>query len=75
MNWMKDILMSIKAKTLSEVYALFDPQKPLKGEKLKTYYVDRKSKIKEEVLWKKSSRNPLKMLFPIQGNGKINWTW
>ncbi len=63
--------MTMKAKTLSEVYDSFDPQEPLKGEKLKTYYVDRKSKIKEEVLWKiKSSRKPLKILFPaIRGNG------
>ncbi|KYK34519.1 MAG: hypothetical protein HXS48_25240 [Theionarchaea archaeon] len=62
--------MNMKAKTLSEMYALFDPQEPLKGEKLKTYYVDRKSKIKEEVLWKiKNSRKPLKILFPaIRGN-------
>jgi len=63
--------MNMKARTLSEVYALFDPQEPLKGEKLKTYYVDRKSKIKEEVLWKiKNSRKPLKILFPaMRGNG------
>lgn len=61
----------MKAKTLSEVYDSFDPQEPLKGEKLKTYYVDRKSKIKEEVLWKiKSSRRPLKILFTgTRGNG------
>jgi hypothetical protein len=63
--------MNMKAETLSDVYAVFDPQEPLKGEKLKTYYVDRKSTIKEEVLWKiKSSRKPLKILFPaIRGNG------
>ncbi len=63
--------MTVKAKTLSEVYDLFDPQEPLKGEKLKTFYVDRRSKIKEEVLWKiESSKKPLKILFPaIRGNG------
>ena len=63
--------MNSKAKTLSEVYDLFDPQEPLKGEKLKTFYVDRKTKIKEEVLWKiKSSKKPLKIIFPaIRGNG------
>ena len=63
--------MAVKAKTLSEVYEIFDPQEPLKGEKLKTYYVDRKSKITEEILWKiKNSRRPLKILFPgTRGNG------
>lgn len=61
----------MKAKTLSEVYGLFDPQQPLKGEKLGTFYVDRKSNIKEEVLWRiKSSQTPLKIIFPaIRGNG------
>jgi hypothetical protein len=63
--------MNMKAETLSEIYDLFDPQEPLKGEKLKTYYVDRKSKMTEDILWKiKSSRKPLKFLFPaIRGNG------
>ena len=63
--------MNMEAKNLSEVYDLFDPQEPLKGEKLKTFYVDRKTKMKEEVLWKiKSSSKPLKIIFPaIRGNG------
>ncbi len=61
----------MKASTLSDVYDVFNPEESLKGEKLKTYYVDRKSAIKEEVLWKiKSSTKPLKILFPaIRGNG------
>ncbi|MGD2250231.1 MAG: hypothetical protein PVF58_17665 [Candidatus Methanofastidiosia archaeon] len=63
--------MISKAKTLSEVYDIFDPQEPLKGEKLKTYYVDRESKITDDILWKiKSSKQPLKIIFPaIRGNG------
>lgn len=61
----------MKASTLSDVYDLFNPEESLKGEKLKQYYVDRKSAMKEEVLWKiESSTKPLKILFPaIRGNG------
>lgn len=53
--------MISKAKTLSEVYDIFDPQKPLKDEKLKIYYLDRESKITDDILWKiKTSKNYLK---------------
>lgn len=45
-------MIIMKAKNLSEVYDLFDPQESLKGEKIRTYYVNRWSNIKEEVLWK-----------------------
>ncbi len=54
---------------LAEVYAIFNPREPLKGDKLK-YYVDRGSGL-ERVVWEiQSSREPLKIIFPaIRGNG------
>jgi len=59
----------MRGNNLSEVYAIFNPREPLKGEKLK-YYVDRGSRI-ERIVWEiKSSKEPLKIIFPaIRGNG------
>lgn len=59
----------MSGNNLSEVYAIFNPREPLKGDKLK-YYVDRGSGI-ERVVWEiQSSKEPLKIIFPaIRGNG------
>ena len=62
----------MKAKDLSSVYRVFDPEKPLKGRELKEFYVERESpimKIKNEIL--NSPEKPLKILFTgARGNGK-----
>ena len=61
----------MKAKSLSEVYDIFDPQEALFGEKLKEYYVKRESPIDRHANALKSSRRPLKYLFVgSRGNGK-----
>jgi hypothetical protein len=59
----------MSGNNLSELYAIFNPREPLKGDKLK-YYVDRGSGL-ERVVWEiKSSSEPLKIIFPaIRGNG------
>lgn len=61
----------MKAKSLSEVYDLFDPQEALSGEKLREYYVSRTSPIDRCVNALKNSKKPLKYLFVgSRGNGK-----
>jgi len=35
----------MKARDLSDVYDIFDPQEPLRGDKLKEYYVKRPSPV------------------------------
>ncbi|HPE63724.1 MAG TPA: AAA family ATPase [Methanothrix sp.] len=61
----------MKAKSLSEVYDIFDPQEALIGEKLKEYYVRRESPIDRHANALRSSRRPLKYLFVgSRGNGK-----
>ncbi len=61
----------MKAKSLSEVYDIFDPQEALSGEKLKEYYVRRESPIDRHANALRSSRRPLKYLFVgSRGNGK-----
>jgi hypothetical protein len=60
----------MKAKVLSEVYDIFDPQEALSGDKLRVYYVKRDSPVKSiaDIL---SSEKPLKYLFVgSRGNGK-----
>ena len=60
----------MKAKVLSEVYDIFDPQEALSGDKLREYYVKRESPVKSlaDIL---SSEKPLKYLFVgSRGNGK-----
>ncbi|GEM_PF-4923073 len=50
----------MRENILSEVYAIFNPREPLRGDKFK-YYVDRRSGI-GRVVWEiKSSREPLKI--------------
>lgn len=61
----------MKAKSLSDVYDIFDPQEALAGEKLKEYYVRRESPIDRHANALRSSRRPLKYLFVgSRGNGK-----
>jgi hypothetical protein len=61
----------MKAKSLSEVYDIFDPQEALIGETLKEYYVRRESPIDRHANALRSSRRPLKYLFVgSRGNGK-----
>ena len=60
----------MKAKVLSEVYDIFDPQEALSGDTLREYYVKRESPVKSlaDIL---SSEKPLKYLFVgSRGNGK-----
>ncbi len=60
----------MKAKVLSDVYDIFDPQEALSGDKLQEYYVERESPVKSlaDIL---SSKKPLKYLFVgSRGNGK-----
>ena len=60
----------MKAKVLSDVYDIFDPQEALIGDKLREYYVERESPVKSlaDIL---TSENPLKYLFVgSRGNGK-----
>jgi hypothetical protein len=60
----------MKAKVLSDVYDIFDPQESLRGDKLREYYVKRESPVKSlaDIL---SSEKPLKYLFVgSRGNGK-----
>jgi len=60
----------MKAKVLSDVYDIFDPQEALSGDKLREYYVKRESPVKSiaDIL---SSEKPLKYLFVgSRGNGK-----
>ena len=63
----------MKATDLPEVYRLFDPQEPLKGKKLKEFYMERETpilRIRNELL--NSIDKPLKILFAgTRGNGKI----
>ena len=62
--------MKAKAKVLSNVYDIFDPQEALSGDKLREYYVKRESPVKSlaDIL---SSEKPLKYLFVgSRGNGK-----
>ncbi len=62
--------MKAKAKVLSDVYDIFDPQEALSGDKLREYYVERESPVKSltDIL---SSKKPLKYLFVgSRGNGK-----
>ncbi|NMG82803.1 MAG: AAA family ATPase [Methanosarcinales archaeon] len=61
----------MKASNLREVYRVFDPQEPLKGEWLKEYYVERESPI-DAMIWAiKSADKPSKILFAgTRGNGK-----
>jgi Cdc6-like AAA superfamily ATPase len=61
----------MKAKSLSDVYDIFDPQEALSGETLKEYYVRRDSPIDRHANALRSSRRPLKYLFVgSRGNGK-----
>lgn len=61
----------MKAKSLSDVYDIFDPQEALIGETLKEYYVRRESPIDRHANALRSSRRPLKYLFVgSRGNGK-----
>ncbi|MHC1611105.1 MAG: hypothetical protein ACXQTW_05865 [Candidatus Methanospirareceae archaeon] len=60
----------MKARDLSDVYDIFDPQEPLSGDKLREYYVERASPVKSlaNIF---SSEKPLKYLFVgSRGNGK-----
>ena len=60
----------MKARDLSDVYDIFDPQEPLSGDKLREYYVERASPVKSlaNIF---SSEKPLKFLFVgSRGNGK-----
>jgi len=60
----------MKAKVLSNVYDIFDPQEALSGDKFREYYVKRESPVKSlaDIL---SSEKPLKYLFVgSRGNGK-----
>ena len=60
----------MKAKVLSAVYDIFDPQEALSGDKLREYYVKRESPVESlaDIL---SSDKPLKYLFVgSRGNGK-----
>ena len=60
----------MKAKVLSDVYDIFDPQEALSGDKFREYYVKRESPVKSlaDIL---SSEKPLKYLFVgSRGNGK-----
>ena len=60
----------MKAKALSNVYDIFDPQEALSGDKLREYYVKQESPVKSlaDIL---SSGKPLKYLFVgSRGNGK-----
>ena len=60
----------MKAKVLSEVYDIFDPQEALSGDKLREYYVKRESPV-ESIADILSSEKPLKYLFVgSRGNGK-----
>jgi len=61
----------MKAKSLSEIYDIFDPQESLSGETLKEYYVRRESPIDRHANALRSSGRPLKYLFVgSRGNGK-----
>lgn len=61
----------MKAKSLSDVYDIFDPQEALSGEKLREYYVRRESPIDRHANALRSSKRPLKYLFVgSRGNGK-----
>jgi hypothetical protein len=61
----------MKAKSLSDVYDIFDPQKALSGETLKEYYVMRESPVDRHANALRSSRRPLKYLFVgSRRNGK-----
>jgi len=67
----KELVESMKAKSLSDVYDIFDPQEALIGETLKEYYVRRESPIDRHANALRSSRRPLKYLFVgSRGNGK-----
>lgn len=60
----------MKARVLSDVYDIFDPQEALSGDKLGEYYVKRESPVQSlaNIL---SSKKPLKYLFVgSRGNGK-----
>jgi len=60
----------MKARDLSDVYDIFDPQEPLRGDKLKEYYVKRPSPV-ESLANILLSEKPLKFLFVgSRGNGK-----
>jgi len=61
----------MKAKSLSEIYDIFDPQEALSGETLKEFYVRRESPIDRHANALRSSGRPLKYLFVgSRGNGK-----
>jgi hypothetical protein len=61
----------MKAKSLSDIYDIFDPQESLSGETLKEYYVRRESPIDRHANALRSSGRPLKYLFVgSRGNGK-----
>ncbi len=61
----------MKASNLSEVYGIFDPQEPLKDEKLKEYCVERESPIDNIIRAIRSTPKPSKILFTgTRGNGK-----
>ena len=61
----------MKASNLSEVYEIFDPQEPLKDEKLKEYCVERESPIDNIIRAIRSTPKPSKILFTgTRGNGK-----
>ncbi|MDF0591039.1 hypothetical protein [Candidatus Methanocrinis natronophilus] len=62
---------SMKAKSLSEVYDIFDPQEALIGETLKEYYVRRDSPIDRHANALRSSRRPLKYLFVAQSKNQV----
>ncbi|MBN1323718.1 MAG: hypothetical protein JW986_06940, partial [Methanotrichaceae archaeon] len=61
----------MKARELSDVYDIFDPQEALKGEKLNEYYVKRESPIDRIGNALRKSKKPLKyLLVGSRGNGK-----
>ena len=61
----------MKANNLREVYRVFDPQEPLKGEGLREYYVERESPINAMIRAIKSADKPSKILFAgTRGSGK-----
>ena len=61
----------MKAKSLSEIYDIFDPQEALSGETLKEYYVRRESPIDRHANALRSSARPLKyLLVGSRGDGQ-----
>ncbi len=62
----------MKATRLQEAINIFDPREPLRGEKLKQYYVEREgSPLKEVEVYLRGMEKPVKLLFTgHRGSGK-----